>query len=62
MPPAAFLPGVASLDPTHATRDGLIGMLKIAARHPGSLNSYDAELVEQVWRNDWDCISVLRKS
>ena len=28
------------------TRDGLIGMLKIAARHPGSLNSYDAELVE----------------
>ena len=28
------------------TRDGLIGVLKIAARYPGSLNAYDAELVE----------------
>ncbi len=28
------------------TRDGLIGVVKIAAQHPGSLTSYDAELVE----------------
>jgi signal transduction histidine kinase len=29
------------------TRDGLIGILKIAARFPGQLKPYDAELVEQ---------------
>ena len=28
------------------TRDGLVGVLKIAARYPGQLTSYDAELVE----------------
>jgi signal transduction histidine kinase len=28
------------------TRDGLIGVLKIAARYPGELTAYDAELVE----------------
>jgi signal transduction histidine kinase len=28
------------------TRDGLVGVLKIAARHPGQLKPYDAELVE----------------
>jgi signal transduction histidine kinase len=28
------------------TRDGLVGVLKIAARHPGALTLYDAELVE----------------
>ena len=28
------------------TRDGLVGMLKIAARHPGQLKPFDAELVE----------------
>jgi len=29
-----------------ATRDGLVGVLKIAARHPGQLKPFDAELVE----------------
>lgn len=29
------------------TRDGLVGVLKIAARYPGQLKPYDAELVEQ---------------
>ena len=29
-----------------ATRDGLVGILKIAARHPGQLKPFDAELVE----------------
>jgi signal transduction histidine kinase len=28
------------------TRDGLIGLLKIAARHPGQFKPYDADLVE----------------
>jgi len=28
------------------TRDSLVGVLKIAARHPGTLKPYDAELVE----------------
>jgi signal transduction histidine kinase len=28
------------------TRDGLVGVLKIAARHPGQLKPYDAQLVE----------------
>jgi signal transduction histidine kinase len=28
------------------TRDGLVGMLKIAASHPGQLTPYDADLVE----------------
>ena len=28
------------------TRDSLVGVLKIAARHPGRLTAYDAELVE----------------
>jgi signal transduction histidine kinase len=28
------------------TRDSLVGVLKIAARHPGQLNPFDAELVE----------------
>src|ERR1700731_2344651 len=28
------------------TRDSLVGVLKIAARHPGTLTAYDAELVE----------------
>ena len=29
------------------TRDGLIGLLKIAARHPGQFRPYDADLVER---------------
>ena len=28
------------------TRDGLLGLLKVGARHPGQLKPYDAELVE----------------
>jgi two-component system NtrC family sensor kinase len=28
------------------TQDGLVGLLKIAARHPGALTAFDAELVE----------------
>ena len=32
------------------TPDGLIGVLKIAARHPGQLKPYDAELVEHFRR------------
>src|SRR5258705_8852882 len=30
------------------TRDGLVGVLKIAARHPGGLTPYDAQLVEHL--------------
>src|SRR5439155_16930146 len=30
------------------TRDGLVGVLKIAARYPGRLTPYDAELVEHL--------------
>ena len=30
-----------------ATRDGVLGVLKVAARHPGSFSRYEADLVQR---------------
>jgi signal transduction histidine kinase len=30
-----------------STRDGVLGVLKVAARHPGSFNNYEADLVQR---------------
>jgi signal transduction histidine kinase len=39
-------PETSMLGAPLVTRDGLVGMLKIAALHPGQLTPYDADLVE----------------